>query len=85
MEMSSYFMGTTPVIEIAIENPFLSARYPESGGAISVLDTGYEGFAMVPKDVFEDLKFNEMYLHRREIILPTEISLSLLAHTEKLL
>lgn len=66
----SYFINSTPVIEIVLENPLLSVKYPEEGCVLSVLDTGYEGFAMLPEEVFKELKLNELLLDKRKIIMP---------------
>ena len=47
------FLDRTPVLEIVLNNPFYSRRYPESGTVLAIMDTGYEGFVAIPNDVFE--------------------------------
>ncbi len=66
----SYILDGTPVIEVVLENPFFSVAYPKDGYVLAVFDTGYEGFAIIPKDTFRELKLNELHLHRRKIMLP---------------
>ena len=63
----------TPFIRIVIFNPLLNTRYPEEGSVLAVVDTGYEGFVAVPKDIFEKLRFNEMLLHKSTIVFPIGI------------
>jgi len=58
-----------PFLEISIENPFSGRRYPERGTVLAVIDTGYEGFLMVPKDVFQALEFYKFDLHQRKLML----------------
>ncbi len=62
-----------PLLEIVIENPLLNTKYPSKGKAIAILDTGYEGFALLPRDVFNALKFNELQLEKRELIAANNI------------
>lgn len=57
-------------MEIVLENPFAPKRFPAEGGVLAVFDTGYEGFALVPEDIFRELRLHEMELHVRELILP---------------
>jgi clan AA aspartic protease len=64
------FLNGTPVLEVVLENPFMSRRFPDNGVLLAVFDTGYEGFALIPGDIFESLNLNELSLHRRELILP---------------
>ena len=66
----SYLLDGTPVIEVVLENPFLEVTYPKEGSVLAVFDTGYEGFAIIPEKIFKELKLDELYLHRRKIMLP---------------
>ncbi|MEM3512357.1 MAG: clan AA aspartic protease [Candidatus Jordarchaeales archaeon] len=65
------FMGKTPVLEAALSNPLLSVRFPESGGLLAVLDTGYEGFAIIPPELFMKLRLNELSQTKRVLLTPT--------------
>jgi len=64
-------IGRTPVVEIVLSNPLLSVRFPGSGSVLAVVDTGYEGFALVPREVFKKLRLDDLGQHRRSLILPT--------------
>ncbi len=66
----SNLLDGIPVIEVILENPFFDVKYPKNESVLGVFDTGYEGFAIVPERVFEELKMNELRLHRRKIMLP---------------
>jgi clan AA aspartic protease len=66
----SYLLDGTPVVEVVLENPFFSVAYPKDGSVLAVFDTGYEGFAIIPEEIFRELKLNELHLHRRKIMLP---------------
>ena len=59
-----------PFLEISIENPFNGRIYPEEGKVLAVIDTGYEGFLMLPEDVFKLLRFDELSLEKRRLLLP---------------
>ncbi|PNV77825.1 MAG: clan AA aspartic protease, partial [Thermoproteota archaeon] len=37
----------TPVVGIAVRNPFADRRYLEEGKILAVIDTGYEGFLLI--------------------------------------
>jgi clan AA aspartic protease len=65
----SGFVGLTPTIRIVVLNPLLKKKYPEEGQALAVVDTGYEGFMALPRDIFESLSFNELRLEKRKLIL----------------
>lgn len=66
----NYLLNGVPVMEIVLENPFVPKRFPAEGGVLAVFDTGYEGFALVPENIFRELRLHEMELHARELILP---------------
>jgi len=57
-------------LEVVLENPLLSARYPDEGNTFAVFDTGYEGFAIIPEDLFRKLRFDELSLYKRAVVLP---------------
>jgi len=59
-----------PFLEISIENPFNGRIYPRDGRVLAVIDTGYEGFLMLPEEVFELLGFNELSSEERKLLLP---------------
>jgi len=67
--MIAPLMGT-PFLEISIENPFSGKVYPEEGKVLAVIDTGYEGFLMVPEEIFHSLEFDKLHLDERKLILP---------------
>ncbi|MGB9805195.1 MAG: clan AA aspartic protease [Thermoproteota archaeon] len=66
---SLYFLDDTPVLEIIIRNPIMNKSFPSEGEVIAVLDTGFEGFLLIPKNVFEELSFNQFSVNRRKLIL----------------
>ena len=59
-----------PFLEVSIVNPFSGKVYPEEGKVLAVIDTGYEGFLIVPEDVFKFLGFEELSLEERKLITP---------------
>jgi len=68
--MAPYFLNLTPLMEIVIRNPIMDKIFPVDGRVAAVIDTGFEGFLLVPEDVFEKLSLNELEVDRRELILP---------------
>ncbi|AKG91092.1 clan AA aspartic protease, AF_0612 family [Geoglobus ahangari] len=60
----------TPLIEIRIENPLLSTSFPEDGSVLALIDTGFEGFAIVPEEVFRNARFSELKLIERNLLMP---------------
>jgi len=67
--MSAYFLDSTPVVRLALENPLMGARYPREGEILAVIDSGYEGFALVPESVFKGLLLHQLAPQRRQLIL----------------
>ena len=65
----SGFLGLTPTMRIVVRNPLLDKRYPEEGQLIAVVDTGYEGFLAIPKNVFTSLSFGELQKEKRRLVL----------------
>jgi clan AA aspartic protease len=56
-------------MRIVVLNPLLKKRYPEEGQALAVVDTGYEGFVALPREIFVALSFDKLRLERRRLIL----------------
>jgi clan AA aspartic protease len=56
-------------MRVVLRNPILGRRYPEDGQVLAVIDTGYEGFLALPRDIFESLLFNQLQLERRRLLL----------------
>ena len=67
--MSAYFLDSTPIMRLALENPLVNARFPKEGEILAVIDTGYEGFVLVPENVFKELRLHQLSLKRRQLIL----------------
>jgi len=67
--MGSYFLDNTPVLEIEIRNPIMNKAFPAEGKVVAVMDTGFEGFLLVPQDIFEKLSLNQLALDGRRLIL----------------
>lgn len=64
----SHLVDHAPVVELAVRNPFTGKVFPRNGTVFAVVDTGYEGFLLIPGDVFEEL-FGELESEKRELIL----------------
>jgi predicted aspartyl protease len=65
----SSLLGLTPTMRVVVRNPLLEKRYPIEGEILAVVDTGYEGFVALPRDVFDSLSFDELQLEKRRLIL----------------
>lgn len=65
----SSFLGTIPIVQIRIENPLLRKAYPAEGAAIAIIDSGYEGFVSVPKDIFREASLDELQSTKRTLLL----------------
>ncbi len=63
------FIEQTPVLSLILENPLVGARYPEDGEALAVLDTGYEGFLSIPREIFHTLRLESQEVDRRNLSL----------------
>ena len=46
-----------PVIGVAIENPVTGKVFPDEGEILASVDTGYEGFLLIPERVYNDMGF----------------------------
>jgi clan AA aspartic protease len=67
--MSSYFLDGTPVMEIIIKNPIMGKIFPSEGTAIAILDTGFEGFLLLPEAIFKELSFDQFSTEQRQLVL----------------
>ena len=74
----SGLLGLTPTLRVILRNPLLATSYPLEGQVVAVIDTGYEGFIAVPRDVFASLSFGELQLQKRKIMLANGESLGTL-------
>ncbi|MGQ9597227.1 MAG: clan AA aspartic protease [Thermoproteota archaeon] len=72
--MSPYFIDNTPILEMVLRNPFMNKVFPAEGSVMAILDTGFEGFLLVPKDVFQELSLNKLKIDRRSLILANGLS-----------
>ena len=72
----SGLVGLIPTLRVVVRNPLLDKRYPAEGQILAVIDTGYEGFVALPRDVFASLSFSELHLEKRRLILANGTVLS---------
>ncbi|MGQ9782198.1 MAG: clan AA aspartic protease [Nitrososphaeria archaeon] len=56
-------------MEIAIRNPIMNVTFPAEGRVFAIIDTGFEGFLLVPEDVFEKLSLDQLAIDERRLIL----------------
>jgi clan AA aspartic protease len=63
----SGFVGLSPVVRMKVRNLPLGAMYPSSGSVQAIVDTGYEGFLLVPRHVFDALSLGDMVVRQRKI------------------
>jgi len=68
--MRPCFVDSTPVLGIVVRNPFMDKVFPSEGEVLAILDTGFEGFLLVPNEVFNDLSLNQFETQERGLILP---------------
>ena len=54
------FVDGTPMIELRIRNVMREREYPEGGGVMAVVDTGFSGFLFIPRRLFDRLGFGEL-------------------------
>ncbi len=57
-----------PFLRVKLHNPLSGRSYPELGEDWGVLDTGYEGFALVPREVLQKLGITPSI--ERHLLLP---------------
>jgi clan AA aspartic protease len=65
----SAFVVLTPSLRVVLRNPLLGKKYPEEGQVVAVIDTGYEGFIAIPRDIFDSLQFNKLRLEKMRLLL----------------
>lgn len=65
----SAFIGLTPSMMMVVRNPLLDVTYPEDGQVNAVIDTGFEGFLALPRDLFRTLRFDKLRLERMRLLL----------------
>jgi len=63
-------------MRIVVRNPLLGKKFPEEGQVIAVVDTGYEGFVALPRDVFTSLSFDELQKEKRRLTVANGNALS---------
>jgi clan AA aspartic protease len=63
----SSFLGRVPVLQISVRNPFSGAVYPEVGSVQAVVDTGYDGFLVVPQRVYSELHLDSAPASKRNV------------------
>ena len=64
----SSLLGLTPTMRVVLRNPLQKKEYPLAGHLVAVVDTGYEGFVALPRDVFSSL-FMGLQVHKRMVML----------------
>ena len=42
-------------VPIVISNPLSGKKYPEKGEILALIDTGFDGFLIIPEDIFNSL------------------------------
>ena len=57
------------MLRIIIRNPFYNKSYPDRGSILAVLDTGYEGFLAIPRDLFKKLALDKLKTEKRTLLL----------------
>lgn len=67
------FLEFTPQLSIALENPLLGLRYPKEGTVQATVDTGFSGFVMIPRDVFQDLGLDQLARETRTLVMANGI------------
>lgn len=61
-------------MEIIIRNPIMNKIFPSEGEVVAVLDTGFEGFLLVPEEIFRELSLNQLTTDQRQLILANGLS-----------
>jgi clan AA aspartic protease len=56
-------------MRVILRNPLLGKAYPQEGEVVAVVDTGYEGFVALPREVFASLSLDELRLEKRRLVL----------------
>ena len=66
--MSWPLLNSTPTVSLRIHNYALQSIYPPEGETQAVVDTGYEGFLLIPERIFNETRLNELKLQRRSLL-----------------
>ncbi len=66
--MSWPFLDSTPTISLRIRNYVLQSTYPREGETQAVVDTGYEGFLLIPARIFREAGLGELKLQSRSLL-----------------
>jgi len=53
--MSLLFIKNGYYVPIRIVNPILGREYPENANLLALVDTGFDGFLIIPEDIFSQL------------------------------
>lgn len=61
-------------MEIIIRNPIMNKIFPSEGEVVAVLDTGFEGFLLVPEEIFRELSLSQLTTDQRRLILANGLS-----------
>ena len=54
------FLDSSLGLPIKLRNPLLGVSHPRKGNTIAVVDTGYSGFLLVQRRIFEKLKLHQL-------------------------
>lgn len=66
--MSWPFLDYTPAVSLRIRNYALDITYPRDGETHAIVDTGYEGFLLLPRSVFNESGLGELKLQSRRLL-----------------
>ncbi|MEM2821833.1 MAG: clan AA aspartic protease [Thermoproteota archaeon] len=61
------------MLEIIIKNPIMDKSFPGEGTVIAILDTGFEGFLLIPEEIFKELSFDQFSTEQRQLILANSL------------
>lgn len=67
--MTLIHAGDRLLVGIRLINPLLRVEWPKEGEALAVLDTGFDGLALLPPNLFEELRLNELRADRVNLLL----------------
>ncbi len=54
------FLNSSLALPVTLRNPLLTSSYPRRGNIFAFVDTGYSGFLLVPRRIFEELKLHQL-------------------------
>jgi clan AA aspartic protease len=64
----SSFLGRVPVLQISVKNHFSGGVYPQVGSVQAVVDTGYDGFLVVPQRIYRELQLDSAPTSKRRVV-----------------